>query len=70
MHEIKKEDYLAGNELAFMFEEWTGEQFAIAGKNIRNRLKELQLIRKPDHSDIHCQSAAWILFLAPSYGIV
>ena len=27
-------------------------------------------VRKPDQSDIQWQSAAWILFLAPSYGIV
>jgi hypothetical protein len=43
-HERKKEEYIAGNDLAFMFEEWTTEQFAIAGKNIRNRLKQLQII--------------------------
>ena len=35
---------MAGNDLAFMFEEWTTEQFAIAGKNIRNILKQLQVI--------------------------
>jgi hypothetical protein len=42
-HERKKEEYMLGNDLAFMFEEWTTEQFAVAGKNIRNILNNCKL---------------------------
>jgi hypothetical protein len=44
MHEQEKEKYLAGSELAFMFEEWTTAQFATAGSNLRTMLKQLQII--------------------------
>jgi hypothetical protein len=44
LHERKKEEYMLGNDLAFMFEEWTTEQFAVARKNIRNILKQLQVV--------------------------
>jgi hypothetical protein len=43
-HERKKEEYMLGNDLAFMFEEWTTAQFAVAGKNMRNMLKQMQVI--------------------------
>jgi hypothetical protein len=29
-HERKKEEYMLGNDLAFMFEKWTAAQFAVA----------------------------------------
>jgi hypothetical protein len=43
-HEQEKEEHMRANDLAFMFEDWTPTQFAVAAKNMKRILKELQII--------------------------
>ena len=39
-----QENLLQSNELAFMFDDWTSGQFAVAAKNMKIILKDLQKI--------------------------
>ena len=43
-HEQELQENMQSNDLAFMFGDWTSGQFAIAAKNMKRILKELQII--------------------------
>jgi hypothetical protein len=43
-HERKQEEYLRGNDFAFMYEDWIPAQFAIARKNMRKIMKHMQVV--------------------------
>ena len=43
-HEQELQENMQSNDLAFMFGDWTSGQFAIAAKNMKRILKDLQII--------------------------
>jgi hypothetical protein len=44
LHEQELQENMQSNDLAFMFEDWISGQFAIAAKNMKRILKDLQTI--------------------------